>query len=236
MSPMLHVYFGSDSNRVRADAFAQLAAAEEAGARITRIDSDTYEVGMLENALGAASLFGEAECYLVDSPQEVPELAAEVAACTPGMGESANTFILIEGALTAAQRKTYEAHATRVEERKAAAADRFNPFGMADALARRDKRSLWTQLQEARRAGLAPEEIIGTLWWQLKTLQLAAITNSAAEAGIKEYPYKKAKSALKSWDDTKLSDCAITLVALYHAGHAGERSIDLALEQWVLTL
>lgn len=236
MAPMLHVYYGTDSNRVRADAFAELTAAEDAGARVTRIDSDTYEAGMLENALGAASLFGETECYLVDSPQSVAELAEEVAACTPGMGESVNTFILIEGALNAAERKSYEAHATRVEERKAPAAERFNPFGMADALARRDKRALWTQLQQARQAGLVEEEIIGTLWWQLKTLQLAAITRSAEEAGIKEYPYKKAKTALRSWQPEQLTATATALVSLYHAGHAGERPLDLALEQWVLTL
>lgn len=233
---MLHVYYGTDSDRVRERAFARAGEAETVGARVSRIDSDTYEAGMITNALGAASLFGGSECYLIDTPGSEATLAAEVAENVAAMGESANTFIVIEGALTAAARKTYEAHASEVTEHTAATTERFNPFQLADALARRDKRALWVLLQQARRAGLAPEELIGTLWWQMKTLRLAAITNSAKEAGIKEYPYKKARGALRSWPTEQLTERSVALLTLYHEGHSGQRELDLALEQWVLTV
>lgn len=233
---MLNVFFGTDTIAVRAAAFSLLGEAEAEGARTSRIDSDTYEPGQLSDALGAASLFGGEECYLIDSPKSEAALAAEVHDSLAELGESANTFIIIEGALTAAERKAYEAHASRVEERKAVAGERFNPFSLADALARRDKRSLWVLLQEARRAGLVPEEIIGTLWWQLKTLRLATVAKNAEEAGIKEYPFKKATAALKHWPEPLLRKRSLGLLTIYHEGHAGLRELDLALEEWVLTV
>jgi hypothetical protein len=82
--------------------------------------------------------------------------------------------------------------------------------------------------------GLSAEEIIGTLWWQLKTLRLAMLTKSAEEAGVKDFPYNKAKRALKNFKDGEIETLSLRLLNLYHDGHAGKCDIDLALEEWVL--
>jgi len=107
---------------------------------------------------------------------------------------------------------------------------------MAEALARKDKRSLWILLCEAKRNGLSAEEIIGTLWWQLKTMRLASLTSSAEEAGVKDYPYNKAKQSLRNFKPGELGSISFRLMNLYHEGHKGKRDIDLALEEWVLTV
>ena len=84
--------------------------------------------------------------------------------------------------MLAPEKKKFTKHAENIEEVKKTAAERFNVFGMAESLSKKDKRMLWVQLQEAYRAGLSAEEIIGTLWWQLKSLRLAKVTPSAASA------------------------------------------------------
>ena len=144
--------------------------------------------------------------------------------------------MVIEGTLLAAPKKAYAKYAESLEEFKAEKEERFNTFAMADALAAKDKKRLWLLLQEATAAGLAAEEIIGVLWWQLKTLRLAAITNSAREAGLKDFPYNKAKRALVKFKDSELERTSESLLAVYHGGHGGKRDIDLALEQWTLSL
>lgn len=112
----------------------------------------------------------------------------------------------------------------------------FNTFAMADALARKDKKSLWVLLQNARHHNVSAEEIIGTLFWQLKSLRLAAETSSALEAGMKPFMYTKAKSALGKFAPGELTTLSRTLLSLYHDGHSGKRDIDLALEKFLLTL
>ena len=232
---MLHLYYGNDSTAVREHAFAAAdKLAEKENARITRLEANEFAPGMLANLLGAASLWGEREIYVLDTPSEDSAFYAEVIDNAAAMGESANQFVVMEGALLAPERKKFEKHTTTLEESKREATERFDVFRMAEALSKRDKKSLWVLLQEAKRAGLSAEEIAGTLWWQLKTLRLAALTKSADEAGMKSYPYGKAKRALSSFKPGELDATSANLLRVYHDGHGGVRDIDEGLEEWVL--
>ena len=232
---MLHLYYGNDTTAVRERAFAAAdKLAEKENARITRIEVSDFAPGMLANLLGAASLWGEREIYVLDTSSEDAAFYAEVISHAAEMGESANQFVIMETAMLAPERKKFEKHATTVEESKREAAERFDVFRMAEALSKRDKKSLWVLLQEAKRAGLSAEEIVGTLWWQLKSLRLAALTKSADEAGMKSYPYDKAKRALSLFKPGELDATSANLLRVYHDGHGGIRDIDEGLEEWVL--
>ena len=79
-------------------------------------------------------------------------------------------------------------------------------------------------------------ELIGILWWQLKTLLLAQKTGNASEAGMKDFPYKKAKQALPNFAAGEVESLSLSLLTLYHQGHSGEVDIDEALELWLLSL
>jgi len=232
---MLHLYYGNDTTTVRERAFAAAdTLAEQENARITRIEVSDFAPGMLANLLGAASLWGEREIYVLDTPSEDAAFYAEVVNHAAAMGESANQFVIMEAAMLAPERKKFEKYTTTLEESKREAAERFDVFRMAEALSKRDKKSLWVLLQEAKRAGLSAEEIVGTLWWQLKTLRLAALTKSAEEAGMKSFPYDKAKRALSLFKPGELEVTSANLLRVYHDGHGGVRDIDEGLEEWVL--
>lgn len=233
---MLQVYYGNDTIKVRENAFAVVSEQEASGVRVHRLDADSFVPGMLQDALGAVSLFGESELYVLDTPSADSEFASEVKDNLAALAESGNQFIVIEGALLAADKKPYQKYATVCEEFKATAGERFNAFGMADALLRKDKKTLWLLLQQAKLAGLSEEEIIGTLWWQLKSLRLAALTKNASDAGMKDFPYNKAKGALSKFKAGEVEQLSHSLLCVYHDGHAGKRDLDLALERWVLTV
>lgn len=228
---MLSVYFGTDTNRVRAAAFA---AATADGVTPTTLTGETYEPGALADIVAARSLFTEMQVILIDTPREM--LAEELSALLPAMANGSDRYIVIEGPLLTAAKKKYAEHTDALHEYTAPKTERFNTFTLADALARKDKRGLWVSLQQARRAGISAEEITGVLWWQLKNIRLAALTSTAAEAGMKEYPYRKAKAALRTIPEADAARLARSLLRLYHEGHGGEVDLDLAIEQWVLSL
>ncbi len=231
---MIHLYFGNDTVAVRQQALRAVESLALDDVRVTRIESAQFEPGMITNLLGATSLFGGTELYVLDTPSDDGEFYREIIAQVPAMGESHNTFVIIEGALLAPERKKFEKYASVVVESKREAGERFDVFKMAEALSKRDKKTLWVLLQEAKRAGLSAEEIIGTLWWQLKTLRIAAQTASAEAAGMKSYPYDKAKRALGGFKVGEIEKLSIDLLLVYHEGHGGVRDTDEGLEEWVL--
>ena len=231
---MLEVVYGTDSIAIRNAAFAAVDKQQAKGAELHRLESDQYAPGLLADAVGATSLFGSAAVYLIDTPSESADFLAEVLEYAPSMVASSNTFIVIEKNLLVPIKKPLTTAGAILKEHKASATDRFNVFALADALARKDKKTLWLLLQRAMQSGLAAEEIIGTLWWQLKTLRVAAVTNSATEAGMKDYPYNKAKRSLQNFASGELTSLSHSLLQVYHAGHAGEVPLNEALELWVL--
>ena len=231
---MLQVYYGNDMVAARSAALSASAVGTRSGATVHKIESENFTRGMLADMVGAVSLFGGVETYLIDTPSEVTDFYDEVMSMLDVMGASSNQYIVIESALLAPQRKKFEKYAATIEEFKKAPTAPFNPFAMADALSVRDKKSLWVLLQAAVRQGVSAEEIIGTLWWQLKSLRLAALTTTPSEAGMKDFPYNKSKRTLQNFKPGELESLSAGLLRVYHDGHGGVRDTMEGLEEWVL--
>ena len=231
---MLCVYFGNDRRRVRAEAGNFVAKNFPPPTATTPIDPTSYQSGQLADALGATSLFGGVEVYLIDNPTTSVDLQTDITDKVLEMSESPNVFIILADSLSANLKKIYTKHATNLEEFTLTKPEPFNPFLLADALLDRNRRRLWVLLQEAVANGRTAEEIVNILWWQLKILRLAEITTNATTAGVKDYPYNKAKRALTKFKTGEVSRLTHSLLVLYHEGHAGERDMAIALEEWVL--
>ncbi len=229
---MLAVFFGSDRKAIR-DRAEQVF---DKNAVVETIDEHSYEIGKLADAVGATSLFGEPLQYLIDTPSIDDNFKDEVENLLKEMSASSYQFVIIESVLLATQKKKYAKYANLVEEFLAESKDRFNAFALADALVQKDKKTLWVLLQEAKNAGLREEEIIGTLWWQLKTMRAAALTKSASEAGIKDFPYNKAKRALAKFEKGEVEKLSRSLLKCYHDGHKGLVDVSVGLEMWVLSV
>ncbi len=233
---MYLVFFGSNRGLVRDEATSYINKNMAEGSTLTTLEGSQYQAGQVADALGANSLFGGEEWFVIDGPSDNTECVEELKATLKELGESSNTFVILEGALLAPAKKAYGKYAADIQEYTADKVERFNAFGLAEALATKDKRKLWLLLQEARLSGLREEEIVGMLWWQLKALRLAKLTRSADEAGMKSFPYDKAKRALSKFTEGEVEKLAQSLLGLYHDGHAGMRDMDVALEEWALTI
>lgn len=229
---MLYVFVGNDVVSVRRDAHVFLDAR---GGEVVRVTAESYLPGILQNYLVSQSLFEVAEepvvlDFLSEHEDALDSVDKEVAA----LAASPRIFVVLDEKPRAAREKLFRAHAhTYAESADMATKEGFNTFLLADALSRKDKKSLWVLLMRARLAGSSSEEIVGILFWQLKALILAATTSSAEEAGMKDYPYKKAKGALKTFAKGELEMLAESLLKVYHRGHA-EGDMDVDLERFVL--
>ncbi len=107
---------------------------------------------------------------------------------------------------------------------------------LADALAARDKKTLWIRYVEAIESGAVAEELHGILFWQVKTMLLAQQSKTAEEAGLKPFPYSKAKGALKNWKPGEVEKLSSDLVSIYHRAHRGEGELALLTERLLLRI
>ena len=235
---MIYAFYGQDTVLVRDKAHQFIESLKADGQlAVTRLAADNFTPNQLTNLAGANSLFGTEQLIILDTLTDNNEAGEELMAKLDLLAESANQFVLIETTLSAGDKRRLGKCATEVTEIKSDKKTApFKVFSLTDALLRRDKKSLWLLLTEATRNGLSGEEIIGVLWWQLKTLRLASLSQTADAAGLKPFVYNKAKSALSRFTKTELENLSDTLLQVYHDGHSGRSELDLALEAWVLKL
>jgi len=233
---MLYSYFGTDVVGARSKAHEFLDRHSAQGAVIERITPEGYAEESLRDALGSASLFGGEQIFVIDTPSAEKEMFDFVFDNLDIFAESPNTFVLIEEKLLAPQKKKLEKYAEECVEVTATAKQAFNPFALSDAFLRRDKKSLWLLLQDAKENGMPSEQTAGLLFAQIRSLRLAERASSAEEAGLKPFVWSKAKSGLSKFKVGELDSLSSGLVTIYHDGHSGKQDFELALERWVLEL
>ena len=233
---MLYVFYGSEVVAVRKKAFDFVALQEADGFKLERIEAENYSIGMCADIVGSVSLFGDKTLYVLDTPSQEPLFKEEVEMLLEKCKESQNLFVVIEGKMLAPEKKKYAKFAESVEEVLAVETEKYNSFEISDALALKDKKTLWLCLQNARHAGMNTEMIIGILWWQLKTLRLVKNAPSAVAIGMKQYPYDKAKRSISNFKEGELEKLSQSLLHVYHQGHQSGGDTALALEKWTLTI
>lgn len=230
---MIRAFLGDDPVKVRAKAHAVLDKAE---GEVLRVTVESYAPGVFAELAHSQSLFGASGPVALDYLDEDKEVAEALIESLELLAESDRLFVLMGNAPGADFKKALERTQAELDLIGAQKeGERFNTFALADAFARKDKKSLWVLLSRALRAGVGGEEIAGVLFWQLKALRLAARTKSAKEAGMKDFPYNKAKGALKNWKEGELEGVSSSLLKIYHDGHR-DADMEVGLERLVLSL
>lgn len=232
---MLYVVYGSDSVKVRKEAHALIERVRP-GVPIEQVSAEEYSTEYLESLVGAVALFSVVPVFLLDSVSDDEMLFEDLLNHAGALGESPNTFVVLERSLGVSAKKVLTPCAREVIEVAGAKEERFNTFVLADALLRRDKKTLWLLFCEAQAAGISSEEIVGTLHWQLKVMRLALRAKSAEEAGVKPFVFDKARRGLAKYQAGEIDEKARSLLLAYHRGHAGECDLGYALESWILSL
>ena len=111
-----------------------------------------------------------------------------------------------------------------------------NLFALCDALGHRDRKSLWVLYHQAKMDGAEDEQIHSMLWWQMKTMGIARVTKSAADAGLKPFVYEKATRAAVNFPGDELRTKSRELITLYHDSRRGHHDLAEATEKFLLTV
>ena len=189
---MLYLYTGTDRGKAREmmqKAIERIAKKEKAS--IVRI-TDAHTLPDLATALQGGGMFGGAQVVVCENVLTNEEMAPVVLNVVPSFKESADAYFIFEEKIDAAMRKKLEKYAETSERCDAPKgfADK-EAFALAQALQRRDKKTLWVGYMREIAKGAAPEMLHGILFWAAKQqlLRSRTIHNEALVAVLAELPH-----------------------------------------------
>lgn len=243
---MLYVFYGSDTHSAitKASALVTSLRAKRPDASYVRVESGNWTPSIIEEHLGGQGLFSNKYIIFLDRVTENVEAKESLPEFAPAMNESPNIFVVAEGKLNAELKKAFEKSAEKIIEceekavpsggKFGATKEEFNIFALADAVGQRDSFKAWTIYRQAIDNGTEPENIIGTLFWQLKSMAVASGGNSAGE--MSPFVYSKAKRAVGNYSADELQTLTKKFITLYHDGHRGKVDLELGVERVLLTI
>lgn len=236
---MLYVFYGSDVHKVADKANSLVATLKERrpDALIFTFEEASVDPSALDELLGAQGLFVEKHIVHVKTPFETVEHRELILTRLEQFALSSNVVVLSLGKLLAEHKREIEKHATKIEEHTATKKNiEYNVFALGDALGARNPRSLWMHYIVARRSGIVPPALHGTLLWAARSMVLASRFSSPEEADQKPNTYSKFKRYAQNYTEEELRELPRTLLRLYHDAYRGRHDLDTALERWTLTV
>lgn len=238
---MLYAFYGSDiqASREKAHKLIDSLRLKKPDAAYEMMSAENWNPSVIEGHLGGQGLFSSKYIIFLDRLSENAEAKEKLPEIVPALHESANIFILLEGKTNAELKKLLEKNAEKTvvsEEKGADMAKRtdFNIFALGDALGSRDPMKAWMIYRQAVDSGLEAENILGTLFWQAKSMVLSAQAKNAGEAGVNPFVFMKSKKYAGNYSRDELSELVTNIITLYHDGHRGLRDLELATERLLL--
>ena len=185
---MIYLFHGADLEKVRAKAFAWVAAAraKEPNLAYTRLTREEISESALQDAAQSGGLFVRRTLVLLDDPfanarttEEEDSEASDSSASSiledrlELLADSDNAIVILAPKLTAAKAKRVGAKAAKIYAIDLPATREFARgfnSGLVNALGARDGKRLWLEVVRALRAGDAPEMLHGLLHWKARDL------------------------------------------------------------------
>lgn len=235
---MLYIIHGNDRQKGRAQ-FAKIRGTLSAhGENVVVVPEGSVSKETLSGQAVTRGLFGEVSVFVLDGVLEKKEDQEIVAHAVSLLAESPNHFLVFEPVLIkelADEARTSASEMIECSVKKGDDRLAFNIFSLGDALGERNKKELWVRYQQAVLSGLESEEVCNTLFWTVKNMVL--MKTSPDDVGeLNPFVAKKSRSFAKNYEVKELAELSRALVTLYHEGHRGGESMNIALERFILRL
>ena len=238
---MLYLIYGNDRGKVNAAVTKLQKELMIKGGEVVRFSEDTFVLENFLPLLEQQALFGGSKVVICDGVAEVAGVFNKKR--SEALKNSPNIFIFKEEKVLADDLKTVSTYTEKKPEKFEKVKEGIksvwggkeacNVFQLAGALGVRDKKGLWVLLERARRAGISTESIVGTLFWQMKTIVQA---QKGGDGDLKDFPRQNARRYAQNFKNGEGETVLAKLSDAYHRrGEYGE-DIEVALEKLVLTL
>lgn len=247
---MIYFYYGTDSESARKKAKATVDSllVKRPDATLVKIGDEEISEYRIDDLSGAQALFTNKFIIYLHNAFSNKENKELILKNIKDIGSSENIFIFAEGKIDKASLAKIEKVAEKCEEfikpektltkkeKLAQIGEKIDFFEFADALGRRDKKGLWVLFQDVLSEDVPAEEVHGILFWQVKSMILAKRSKDASDAGMKPYPFQKAKEYSKNYKEGELEKISSKLVSMYHEAHRGKEDFYVTLEKFILGL
>jgi hypothetical protein len=228
---MLTFFIGDDV--VKAKAEAQKRAR---GAEVVRIGEGGEPLESTLSYLEQRGMFQPEVVIIIDRPLDGAEGKEYVLEHGEALNGSKTKVFVIQPEVDALTRKKLEKLGT-IEVFDERVRDETTPpsaFALVDAMQVGDRKRAWILYRDLINAGVSAEEVHGTLAWAARGVVLASNTRSADEAGMKPYPYGKAKDVARRLKPGDAVAQSAELVRLYHDARMGRGTLEDLLEIYLL--
>lgn len=215
---MIYLFHGTDTHKVRAKAFQWVAAARAKApeAAYVRLTADQLSASSLTEALSSQGLFFSKTLVLLDDPFSESAAAELVLAHLEALRDSPNVVAILAPKLLASRATKLAAVAEKVFTIDAAAKkDRGFNSALVNALAARDRGTLWKEVTKALRDGEAPEALHGLLHWKARDLM---------------------QKGGRGWTQGEARALSLSLIELLSDSRGRDLPLPLALERFALTV
>ena len=240
---MLYVFHGTDiaQSAHKAHSLVNSLRTKKPDASFVHIEAISWNPSLVQEHGGGQGLFSNKYIILLDRISENTEAKEIFPDIVSILNESTNIFIALEGKLNAELKKAFEKHSEKivVSDEKVDAVggtkkSEFNIFSLADALGSRNSFVAWSIYRQAVDAGIEAESIIGTLFWQVKSMIIASVGKSVGETGLSPFVFGKAKKYAENYSSDEMRVLSKNLITLYHDSHRGLVDAELGLEALLL--
>jgi DNA polymerase III delta subunit len=237
---MLYIFHGTDSKKStdKARTLVDSLRTKKPDASFIEISSDNWNKSVIEEHISGQGLFSKKYIVFLNKAAKDGEVVEKFIEMAGLMKESENIFIINEGKVNAELKRVFEKFGDKVvisdEIEKKVFNKEFNIFSLADAMGTRDRFKAWSIYREAVQNGLESESILGTIFWQIKSMILARDAKSASESGLNPFVYSKAKKGAGNYKDGELNNLLEQVIVLYHDGHRGLVDLELGIEKMML--
>lgn len=220
---MIYLFHGTDTDKSRVEAQKHVAdfCTNDPEAAFFKISADNWQASMLDEYTKSQGLFSPKFIIYIDRLGEDKAIKEEFTGFVDDMAESENTFVVVEGKLDKATLTKFEKKAKKVlasDRKKEDKEENYNTFAIADALGKRDKKSMWILYREAIDRGESPEALHGILFWKAKTMTLSPAQFSG------------------KWSKEDIDALLDKLIAVSHEARRGKHEMETGLEGVILGL
>jgi DNA polymerase III delta subunit len=256
---MLYLLYGDNQElaRVKSKELVSSLLKKKPDASFFKINDEQWNESLLDGYIGSQGLFESKYIVLLENLLENKEIKEVFLKKLREIKESENIFILRAGELDKVSLAKLEKNSAKVQKFNTAPSfsSSFLPnkkeevklFALADALGKRDKKSLWTLYCKAKQFSpflshsqsgvpVEDEQIHGILFWQIKNMILANESGDAREAGLNPFVFSKAKAFAKNYSKDELKKMSNDLMHIYHEARRGLCELEGAVERWILAM
>ncbi len=240
---MIFFFGGTDRDKAikKSSAFLVALQKKRPDAEVLRVSELNWTPAVFEELVQSQGLFEQKVIVVAKDLFENKENALWIVENIESLKDSTNAFLFSDGALDAKTKKVIEKASQTFEyselakENPFAKKDRGNAFALSDAVGARNARRAWSLFCEIK-DDLAPEEIHGTLWWQLKSMYTAGVSKSIEESKLNPFVYKKSISFAKNYSKEELGDLFTKFIKMYHDAHRGQVDLTDEIEKAIIAL